>query len=45
MQQKIKTILTDMDREIQELEGLLMKTRAKKIGIMQELLTGRVRLV
>jgi type I restriction enzyme S subunit len=41
----IATILTDMDTEIVNLETRLAKTRQLKQGMMQELLTGRVRLV
>jgi type I restriction enzyme S subunit len=41
----IATILTDMDNELAELETRLAKTRQLKQGTMQELLTGRIRLV
>lgn len=41
----IATILSDMDEEIQALEQRLSKTRQIKQGMMQELLTGRTRLV
>lgn len=41
----IATILTDMDTELAELETRLAKTRQLKQGMMQELLTGRIRLV
>jgi type I restriction enzyme S subunit len=44
-QEDIATILTDMDTEITELETKLAKARAVKQGMMQQLLTGRVRLV
>ncbi|MEO3479214.1 restriction endonuclease subunit S [Phaeobacter sp. CAU 1743] len=44
-QQAISTVLSDMDAEIQTLEGRLTKARAVKEGMMQNLLTGRVRLV
>lgn len=44
-QTRIATILSDMDAEIQALEGKLEKARQIKQGMMQELLTGRVRLV
>ena len=44
-QTAIATILSDMDTEIEALEARLVKTRAIKQGMMQELLTGRVRLV
>lgn len=41
----IATILSDMDSEIQALEQRLVKTRQIKQGMMQELLTGKTRLV
>lgn len=41
----IATILTDMDTELTELQIRLAKTRQLKQGMMQELLTGRIRLV
>jgi type I restriction enzyme S subunit len=41
----IATILTDMDSEIDSLEHKLTKARQIKQGMMQELLTGRIRLV
>jgi len=41
----IATVLSDMDREIAALEARRDKTRAIKQGMMQQLLTGRVRLV
>ncbi len=41
----IATVLSDMDAEIAALEARLAKTRALKQGMMQELLTGRTRLV
>ena len=44
-QTAIATILSDMDEEIQSLEQRLSKTRQIKQGMMQELLTGRVRLI
>jgi type I restriction enzyme S subunit len=37
--------LSDMDAELAALEAHLVKTRALKQGMMQELLTGRTRLV
>jgi type I restriction enzyme, S subunit len=43
-QTAIAAILSDMDAEIAALEARLVKTRAIKQGMMQELLTGRVRL-
>ena len=44
-QNAIATILSDMDAEITSLEEKLGKTRQIKQGMMQELLTGRIRLV
>ena len=44
-QQAIAAILTDMDAEIAALEQKRDKTRALKQGMMQELLTGKTRLV
>jgi type I restriction enzyme S subunit len=41
----ISTILSDMDAEIAALEQKRDKTRALKQGMMQELLTGKTRLV
>ena len=38
-------IMCDMDEEIQALEQRLFKTRQIKQGMMQELLTGKTRLV
>jgi type I restriction enzyme S subunit len=43
-QTAIATILSDMDAEIVALEAKLAKARQLKQGIMQELLTGRIRL-
>ncbi len=43
-QRAIADVLSDMDDEIAALERQLAKTRAMKQGMMQELLTGRVRL-
>ena len=43
-QTRIATILSDMDAEIEALEQKLSKARQIKQGMMQELLTGRVRL-
>lgn len=43
-QQAIASVLSDMDADISELQGRLSKTRALKQGMMQELLTGRIRL-
>ena len=44
-QAAIATVLTDMDAELTALEARRHKTRALKQGMMQELLTGRIRLV
>jgi type I restriction enzyme S subunit len=44
-QTAIAEVLSDMDAEIATLETRLEKTRALKQGMMQELLTGRIRLV
>lgn len=41
----IASVLSDMDAEISALEARRNKTRALKQGMMQELLTGRIRLV
>lgn len=41
----IATILSDMDAEIQTLQQRLSKTRQIKQGMMQELLTGKIRLI
>ena len=43
-QHAIATVLSDMDAEIAALESRLLKTQALKQGMMQELLTGRIRL-
>ena len=43
-QRAIATILSDMDSEIAALERRLVKTRAIKQGVMQQLLTGSIRL-
>ncbi len=43
-QQAIAEILSDMDAEINALERRREKTRQLKAGMMQELLTGRIRL-
>jgi type I restriction enzyme S subunit len=42
---RIATILSDMDAEIAALEAKLAKARLIKQGMMQNLLTGRIRLV
>ena len=44
-QKAIAKVLGDMDEEIAALEAELAKTRQLKQGMMQELLTGKVRLV
>lgn len=44
-QQAISSILADMDDEITELEQKLAKYRQVKQGMMQQLLTGKIRLV
>lgn len=44
-QSKIATILSDMDAEITALEYKLEKKRKIKLGMMQNLLTGKVRLI
>lgn len=44
-QQAIAEILSDMDAEIEHLEQKLEKYKELKEGMMQELLTGRIRLV
>ncbi|MCF7676179.1 MAG: restriction endonuclease subunit S [Akkermansiaceae bacterium] len=44
-QTAIATVLSDMDMELAALEQRRDKTRALKQGMMQELLTGRTRLV
>ena len=44
-QTAIATILSDMDADIAALEQQLAKARGIKQGMMQELLTGRIRLV
>ena len=44
-QAAIAAVLSDMDAELAALEQRLTKTRALKQGMMQELLTGRTRLL
>ena len=44
-QTAIATVLSDMDTELATLQARRDKTRALKQGMMQELLTGRIRLV
>ena len=41
----IATVLSDMDSELEALEARHQKTRALKQAMMQELLTGRIRLI
>ena len=41
----IAAVLSDMDAEVAALEEKLAKARQLKQGMMQELLTGRIRLV
>ena len=41
----IASILSDMDNEIEALEQKLVKTRQIKQGMMQQLLTGKIRLM
>ena len=44
-QRAIATVLSDMDAEIADLEARRAKTQAIKQGMMQQLLTGKVRLL
>jgi type I restriction enzyme S subunit len=44
-QTAIAAVLSDMDAEFTALEARRDKTRALKRGMMQDLLTGRIRLV
>lgn len=44
-QTAIGTILSEMDTELAALESRLAKARQIKQGMMQELLTGRIRLL
>ena len=44
-QDLIASILSDMDNEIEALEQKLAKTRQLKQGMMQQLLTGKIRLI
>ena len=44
-QTAIAAILSDMDAEITALETKLAKARQLKHGMMQELLTGNIRLI
>ena len=44
-QEAIANVLSDMDAEITALEERLEKAKAIKQGMMQQLLTGKIRLV
>jgi type I restriction enzyme S subunit len=44
-QTAIASVLSDMDNDIESLESTLAKAREIKQGMMEELLTGRIRLV
>lgn len=44
-QKEISRILSDMDNDITKLERKLSKARQIKLGMMQNLLTGRIRLI
>ena len=44
-QTAIATILSDMDTELTELKSRIAKARQIKQGMVQELLTGRIRLL
>ena len=44
-QTAIAAVLSDMDAELAALEARREKTRALKQGMMQQLLTGQIRLV
>lgn len=44
-QTRIATILSDMDEEIAQLENKLAKAKQIKQGMMQELLTGKTRII
>ena len=41
---RISTILSDMDKELEKLKNKLNKYKAVKQGLMQQLLTGKIRL-
>ncbi|MEO6321320.1 MAG: hypothetical protein ABIR56_11620 [Polaromonas sp.] len=41
----IAAVFSDMDAELTELQNRLAKARQLKQGMMQELLTGRIRLL
>jgi type I restriction enzyme S subunit len=44
-QVSIASIISDVDAEVAVLESKLAKARQLKQGMMQELLTGRIRLI
>jgi type I restriction enzyme S subunit len=44
-QQEIAQIFSDMDKEIESLQSRIDKTKSIKQGMMQELLTGKTRLI
>ena len=44
-QEALAEVLSDIDNDIQALQNQLTKTKAIKQGMMQELLTGRTRLL
>lgn len=44
-QQAIAQVLSDMDKELEALQSRLNKTKSIKQGMMQELLTGKIRLI
>jgi type I restriction enzyme S subunit len=44
-QSAIATVLSDMDAEIEKLEAKLGKYKLIKIGMMQQLLTGKIRII
>jgi type I restriction enzyme S subunit len=44
-QRAIAEVLLDMDEDLTKLQQRREKTRALKQGMMQELLTGRIRLI
>lgn len=44
-QSRIATILSDMDAEIETLDKKLAKYKQLKLGLMQSLLTGKIRLI
>ena len=44
-QNAISLVMSEMEEEVDELESHLAKARQIKQGMMQELLTGRIRLI